>query len=147
MHRISLLSVGKIKTPWINEGCELFIERLSHFCDFSERIVNAGEPANEHKKISEALEKTEGIIVLLDETGDEMSSKKFAEWIGKKKDSGTPVTFVLGGAYGVDAKIREKATMTLRLSAMTFPHELCKLVFLEQLYRAHTILEGRGYHH
>lgn len=147
LHRISLLSVGKIKTSWIKDGCEVFTERLSHSCDFSERVLSSGEEKDEHERISQALEKTSGTIVLLDELGDEMTSREFAQWIGKKRDTGDTLTFVLGGAYGVDQRIRQSAKKIIALSKMTLPHELCKLMFLEQLYRAHTILEGRGYHH
>lgn len=147
MQKISLLSVGKIKTSWIKEGCDVFTERLSHSCDFSERILSSGEAKDEHERIAEALEKTSGMIVLLDELGDEMTSKEFAQWIGKKRDVGEALTFVIGGAYGVDDTIRKSAKKILCISRMTLPHELCKLMFLEQLYRAHTILEGRGYHH
>ncbi len=147
MHRISLLSVGKIKTSWIKEGCELFTHRIGHSCDFSERILSSGEAKDEHERIFQALEKTSGTIVLLDELGDEMTSREFAQWIGKKQDIGEALTFVLGGAYGVDDRIKKSAKKIIALSRMTLPHELCKLMFLEQLYRAHTILEGRGYHH
>ncbi len=147
MQKISLISVGKIKTSWIKDGCELFADRLSHSCDFSERILSSGEAKGEHERIAEALEKTLGTIVLLDELGEEMTSKEFAQWIGKKRDTGETLTFVIGGAYGVDERIRKSAKKIIAISRMTLPHELCKLMFLEQLYRAHTILEGRGYHH
>ncbi len=147
MHKISLLSVGKVKTSWIKDGCEVFSDRLSHSCDFSERVLSSGEAKDEHERIAQALEKTSGTIVLLDELGDEMTSREFAAWIGKKRDTGESLTFVLGGAFGVDEKIRKSVKKIMRLSRMTLPHELCKLMFLEQLYRAHTILEGRGYHH
>lgn len=147
MHKISLLSVGKIKTSWIKDGCAVFIDRLSHSCDFSERILSSGEAKDEHQRILQALEKTSGTIVLLDELGDEMTSREFAQWIEKKRDIGEALTFVLGGAYGVNERIRTSAKKIMALSRMTLPHELCKLMFLEQLYRAHTILEERGYHH
>lgn len=147
MHRITLLSVGKIKTPWIKDGCELYVERLSHLCDLTERVLSAGEEKEERQKILDALEKTDGVIIALDDKGKEFSSPEFASWISKQKDSGQSLTFVLGGAYGLDDRIRAKATLTLSLSRMTLPHELCKLVFLEQLYRAHSILAGSGYHH
>lgn len=147
MHKISLISVGKIKTSWIGEGCELFADRLSHSCDFSERVLSSGEAKDEHERTFQALGKIAGTVVLLDELGDEMTSKEFAQWIGKKRDIGEALTFVLGGAYGVDDRMRKSAKKILALSKMTLPHELCKLMFLEQLYRAHTILEGRGYHH
>ena len=147
MQKISLVSVGKIKTSWIKDGCDVFSERLSHSCDFSERVLSSGEASDEHERIVQALVKTSGVIVLLDELGDEMTSREFAQWIGRKRDTGEAMTFVLGGAYGVNDAIRKSAKKIMRLSRMTLPHELCKLMFLEQLYRAHTILEGRGYHH
>ncbi len=147
MHKITLLSVGKVKTPWIKDGCELYSDRLSHFCDLTERVLHAGEEKEERQKIFDALEKTHGVIVALDDKGKEFSSIDFASWIGKQRDSGQSLTFVLGGAYGLDDRIREKANLVLSLSRLTLPHELCKLVFLEQLYRAHTILTGSGYHH
>ncbi len=147
MHRITLLSVGKVKTPWTSEGCAVYAERIGHFCDFSERVLSSGSATEEHARILEALEKTKGIIVILDERGKELTSPGLAQWIGKQRDTGEPVTFVLGGAYGFSDAIRAKATLVLRLSAMTLPHELCKVLFLEQLYRAHSILAGSGYHH
>ncbi|MDD5055944.1 MAG: 23S rRNA (pseudouridine(1915)-N(3))-methyltransferase RlmH [Candidatus Peribacteraceae bacterium] len=147
MHHISLLSVGKIKTPWIADGCTMFIDRLKKQCDFSERILNAGTKEEENERLLAALEKIDGVIVVLDERGKEFLSTEFASWIGKKRDCGDPVTFVLGGAFGLDDRIRSKAQLVLSLSRMTFPHELCKLVFLEQLYRAQSILAGSGYHH
>jgi 23S rRNA (pseudouridine1915-N3)-methyltransferase len=147
MHRISLLSVGKVKTSWITEGCELYIDRLKHSCDFSEKILSAGSKEEENDRMLKALENVEGVIVVLDETGREMRSTEMASWINKKRDTGTPITFVIGGAYGLDDRIRSKAHLILSLSRMTLPHELCKLFFLEQLFRAHAIVAGTGYHH
>ena len=98
-------------------------------------------------RIEQGLKKLSGIILLLDERGTEMTSKEFASFLIKKRENGDTLIFVLGGAYGVGEEIRAKGYQTIALSRMTLPHELCKLVFLEQLYRAHTILEGRGYHH
>lgn len=147
MHRISLLSVGKIKTPWIADGCSMFIDRLKKQCDFSERILSPGTKEEENDRLLAALEKINGVIVVLDERGKEYSSQEFASWISKKRDLGDSVTFVLGGAFGLDDRIRSKANLVLSLSRMTLPHELCKVVFLEQLYRAHAIMAGSGYHH
>lgn len=141
------MSVGTVKTAWIKEGCELYQDRLRRACDFSERVIKSGAAAEEHERILQALSKVQGAIVILDETGKEHSSRGFAGWLGKTRDAGMPVTFVLGGAYGFSDEIRQKGSLVLRLSSMTFPHELCKLVFLEQLYRAYEILKGSGYHH
>ena len=147
MHRITLLSVGKVKTSWISEGCALYKERIGHSCDFTHRVLSAGKPEQEHEQILKALEKADGVVVILDETGKQMTSTMFAAWISKQRDTGIPVTFVLGGAYGLSDEIRRRATIVVSLSAMTFPHELCQLVFLEQLYRAQEIIKGSGYHH
>ncbi len=147
MHRLSLLSVGKIKTPWIADGCAMFIDRLKKQCDFSERILSPGTQVEENDRLVAALEKINGVIVVLDEGGKEYSSPEFASWISKKRDLGDPITFVLGGAFGLDDRVRSTADLVLSLSRMTLPHELCKIVFLEQLYRAHAIIAGSGYHH
>jgi 23S rRNA (pseudouridine1915-N3)-methyltransferase len=147
MHKITLLTVGKVKTSWISEGCSLYMERLERACDLTERVLGAGNEKEERVKILEALSKIDGVIVALDDKGKQLSSPEFAQWIGKQKDNGQSVTFVIGGAYGLDDAIRAKATLVLSLGKMTLPHELCKLVFLEQLFRAHSILAGTGYHH
>ena len=147
MHKVALLSVGKVKTPSFADACALYLDRIGHQCDFDDRILCAGSANEERERILKALEKVEGIIVSLDETGKESSSREFAAFIGKHRDTGTPVTFVLGGAYGLNDAIRSKASHVMALSRMTFPHELCKLIFLEQLYRAGEILKGSGYHH
>ncbi len=136
-----------MKAPWIVEGCALYTKRLTHSCHFTERILAPGAEAEEHVRITQALSKLSGSVVLLDERGANMTSKEFSSFLGKRRDRGETLIFVLGGAYGVGADIRAKGYETIALSRMTFPHELCKLVFLEQLYRAYTILEGRGYHH
>lgn len=147
MHRIRVLSVGAIKTPWILQGCTQYIDRLRHSCEFLERVIASGSPKEEEVKILAALQKTEGVIVILDERGKTKTSQDFALWISKQRDRGTPITFVIGGAYGLTDAVRARGSLVLSLSPMTLPHELCQLVFLEQLYRAHTILAGTGYHH
>lgn len=147
MQKVTLISVGKVKTPWIAEGCAMYTERISHTCSFAHRVLSAGKPDEEHASIVKALQKTEGVIVALDERGKTMTSPTFAAWVGKQRDIGVPVTFVLGGAYGLNDEIRKMATLVLSLSSMTLPHELCQLFFLEQVYRAEEILRGSGYHH
>lgn len=147
MHRISLLSVGKVKTPWIADGCDVYRDRLQHSCDFSEKILSAGSMEEENDRVLKALEKVEGMIVVLSHKGKEHLSEEFASFISKQKDLGQSMTFVISGAYGSDERVLAKAHLVLSLSRMTLPHELCKLFFLEQLFRAHAILAGTGYHH
>lgn len=147
MQRIALITVGKIKTSWIKEGCDLYADRLKEFAKMDLRIIEAGDPKMEQQKIMKAMEGSESIIVALDETGKDHSSIEFSKLIGTQRDAGRPITFVIGGAYGLSDEIRSSADIVLRLSSMTFPHELCQLIFLEQLYRAFSILKGSGYHH
>ena len=147
MHRLTLFTVGKVKTPWILDGCQMYIDRLKHSCDFREQILSSGSAVEEHERLSKALSKIDGAIVLLDERGKMMTSPGLATFISSKRDHGTPITFCIGGAYGFNDALRSTASMVLSLSSMTFPHELCKLLFLEQLFRAESILAGSGYHH
>ena len=84
---------------------------------------------------------------LLDERGKAMTSPEFAAEMGRAKDMGRELVFVLGGAYGFTEGVRNKIAKKLRLSDMVLPHELCRVVFLEQVYRAGEIGRGSGYHH
>ncbi len=154
MHHITLLCIGSLKFPWAKTACEEYIGRLKHSLKFE--IVElpaskAREPEKQREEESEriitALEKRSGIVWVLDERGKEMTSQVFAEELQMAKDRGDEVTFVLGGAYGLNDAVRKKANRLFRLSAMTLPHELCRVVFLEQLYRAMEIGKGSGYHH
>jgi 23S rRNA (pseudouridine1915-N3)-methyltransferase len=154
MHKITLLAVGKIKTRWFKEGCEEYQYRLKRAVDLHVEEVLAGrskEPEKqrqeEGEQILHALERFKGDIILLDETGEGMTSGKFAEFLGKSRDRGNPLVFVLGGAYGFSQDVRDAAKKSIKLSDMTLPHELCRLFFLEQLYRATEIMKGSGYHH
>jgi len=94
----------------------------------------------------DSANKIGGALFVLDEKGKGMTREQFSQLVGMAKDQGTHLVFLLGGAYGLtdDAK---KSGRAIRLSDMTLPHELCRVVFLEQLYRATEILKGSGYHH
>jgi 23S rRNA (pseudouridine1915-N3)-methyltransferase len=87
-------------------------------------------------------------VVALDERGKLLDSRQFAAQLGTWRDQGSrQVAFVVGGAYGLDPSVRERADLVLSLSPMTFPHQLVRLLFAEQLYRATAILQGSPYHH
>ena len=88
------------------------------------------------------------MLVLLDDKGGQYTSSEFAKWIGKKQLSGKKSwVFLIGGAYGFDDMIYKRSNEQLSLSKMTFSHQMIRLLFLEQLYRAYTILNGEKYHH
>jgi 23S rRNA (pseudouridine1915-N3)-methyltransferase len=87
-----------------------------------------------------------GEVVACDERGPVMTSAAFAAWLGKLRDTGGCVTFIIGGAHGLDDAVRARATRTIALAPWTLPHEMARLVLVEQLYRAGTILRGEPYH-
>jgi 23S rRNA (pseudouridine1915-N3)-methyltransferase len=87
-----------------------------------------------------------GDVVACDERGTSMTSADFAGWLGKLRDTGGAVTFVIGGAFGLDDAVRAKATRVLAIAPWTLPHEMARLVLTEQLYRAGTIQRGEPYH-
>jgi 23S rRNA (pseudouridine1915-N3)-methyltransferase len=153
MHRITLLCIGTLKFPWAREAAEDCAKRLEHSLKLE--IVElspskARDPERQREEESDriiaALEKRRGAVWVLDEQGKEMTSVAFSKELQTLKDRGEEMTFVLGGAYGLSDAVRKKGRL-LRLSAMTLPHELCRVVFLEQLYRAVEIERGSGYHH
>ncbi|MBI3618471.1 23S rRNA (pseudouridine(1915)-N(3))-methyltransferase RlmH [Candidatus Peregrinibacteria bacterium] len=154
MQRVIFLSIGRMKTSWIAEGCRQFTSRLARVIDFTTVEIPASrnfdplkQVQEESAAILEKLERLKGDIWLLDVRGKEMSSETFAKAVEVAKDAGRTMIFILGGAYGVSDAVRASADTVLRLSPMTFPHEFCCLVFLEQLYRATEIQRNSGYHH
>lgn len=152
--KIKLITVGSIKTSWLTDGCAFFLDRISHDAQFelielpaSKQKDPEKQRSEECERILEKLEKIEGVVWILDETGKGMTSHKFSGELSKLSDQGKSITFVLGGAYGLTESVKKRATARIRLSEMTFPHELCRIIFLEQLYRALQIKKGSGYHH
>ncbi|MDD4319270.1 MAG: 23S rRNA (pseudouridine(1915)-N(3))-methyltransferase RlmH [Candidatus Peribacteraceae bacterium] len=154
MHRITLLCVGKISSDWIAEGCRDYLSRLKRdaLVDVHEVGASKEKDAERQKKdeslrLLSAMAKHEGDSIVLDETGERMTSAQFAKFLQSVFDAGTPAEFVIGGAYGLTDEVRRGAKKTIRLSDMTFTHEMARLVFLEQLYRSVQITKGTGYHH
>lgn len=105
------------------------------------------QSTEESQTILDRLEKFDGAVWVLDEQGKEMTSQVFSGELENLGNRGESVIFVVGGAYGLTDAVREYADRVIRLSAMTLPHELCQVLFLEQLYRALQIRRGTGYHH
>lgn len=154
MQRITILTVGRLKAAWAKDACEEYGARLRPSATFAVVELPAGKSPDpvkqreeESRAILKALSKTEGDMWLLDEKGERMTSHEFAFVLSQARDSGTPLTFILGGAYGVAPDVRTAVRRSLRLSDMTLPHELCRVFFLEQLYRGFEIAKGSGYHH
>ncbi|PIR54199.1 hypothetical protein COU75_02085 [Candidatus Peregrinibacteria bacterium CG10_big_fil_rev_8_21_14_0_10_42_8] len=150
MNKVTLLAVGSVKTAWAKEGCDQYLDRI----DIDVIEVPASKQKDELKQKEEdsdallkRLEKMKGEVWVLDDTGISMTSLTFAKTLEKCRDCSVPLIFVLGGAFGLTDAVRQRGDTLLRLSEMVLPHELCRVVFLEQLYRAHQIQKGTGYHH
>ncbi len=154
MQRITLLCVGRIKTFWLKEGCEEYTRRLGHSLTLEIRELPAGKASDAGKQrrqesdaVVTALKNVDGDVWLLDEKGERMTSQEFSFLLSQARDSGRALTFVLCAPCGSTPGFKKARTRSLRVSDMTLPHELCRLVFLEQLYRAVEIGKGSGYHH
>lgn len=145
--KIRVIWPGKTKEQFIIEGLNKYLKLLRPYAEISvmELKEEKGNDISKMlKKEGERILKLQDPYTLLDEKGDPMTSGEFAQYIG---EAGSSVKFVLGGAYGVSEEVKKGAQKTLSLSKMTFTHEMSRLFFLEQLYRAFTILHKRGYHH
>jgi 23S rRNA (pseudouridine1915-N3)-methyltransferase len=152
--RFRLLWVGKTQESWVRTGSDEYAGRVRRYfpleiAEAKEEKGAAGEQAKEREaeRLLKLLPAT-AKLVLLDETGAQLTSPEFAALIGRERDQSTPeLAFAIGGAYGFSQKLRERAIMSLGLSKMTFTHQMVRPFFLEQLYRACTILNNEPYHH
>lgn len=154
---VKLITVGKTNASYLIEGEAEYQNRLKHYMRF-ERI-DITDPKGTYKLSHNEVKKKEAelilnklkasdIVVLLDENGKDMSSMNFSKWFDKKGISGIrDLVFIIGGAYGFDNSIYKLANDKIRLSSMTYSHQMVRLFFLEQLYRAGTIIKGEKYHH
>lgn len=154
--KIKLIVVSKTDVPYIQAGIDEYAGRLRHYCDFELAVIpalkNAGTLRPEELKeregqlILKQLEKVD-MAVLLDEHGKEYTSTGFAEYLQKQMNSGVrTLAFVIGGAYGFSPAVYAAAQHKISLSQMTFNHQMVRLFFVEQLYRAFTILRHEKYH-
>ena len=155
--KVVLLSLGKTDEDFYAQAIEIFRKRLSHYLPFDMEFV---PDVKNTKNLSEKEQKNlEGeallnriqqgdYVVLLDDKGNQYSSVEFSRFIEKKLYSVPKrLIFVVGGPYGFPDEVYRRANEKLSLSRMTFTHQMVRLVFVEQLYRAMTILNGEPYHH
>ena len=154
MRRIRILAVGHVKTPHWREAAAHYKKRLSHFLRLEEvevKDADAKLPPDVRKEQETGrllkLLRPSDIPLCLDERGTYHDSRGFAELIRRFSDIGKHPCFIIGGAYGLSEAATATAARRLSLGPMTFPHELARVVLLEQIYRAETILAGTGYHH
>jgi 23S rRNA (pseudouridine1915-N3)-methyltransferase len=153
---ITLLVISKTDIAYLQAGIDEYCKRLKHYIRFDIEVIPAlkdqkGASPDEIKEREAALllKKLQGAdrIVLLDEHGKEFRSVEFANWLQKSMLAGRDIVFVIGGPYGFSPEVYERANAQIALSQMTFSHQMVRLVFVEQIYRAMTILRGEPYHH
>ncbi len=155
--KFTLMVVGKTATGYLKQGIDEYTKRLSHYVSFdiqhiadlknTKKLTEAQQKQAEGQNILQRLE-TSDFVVLLDEHGKEYTSMDFSAYVQKRMSSGARrVVFVVGGPYGFSPDVYSRANDKLSLSKMTFSHEMIRLIFTEQLYRACTILNHEPYHH
>jgi 23S rRNA (pseudouridine1915-N3)-methyltransferase len=155
--KIQFWSIGKAHEPYVKAGIEDFTKRVSRYFKVDWNIIappkNAAAMSEIELKKKEAaqvlsiLEKDD-YFVLLDERGKQFSSEALANFLqARANESGRRVVFLIGGAFGVDASLTERADHVWSLAQLVFPHQLVRLILSEQIYRACTILKNEKYHH
>jgi 23S rRNA (pseudouridine1915-N3)-methyltransferase len=155
--KIEFWSIGKQHDPSIREAIEEYTSRIKKYATVKWEIISVPKNANalseidqkksEAKLILERMDR-DTVLVALDEYGKEMSSINLATFLTQKADMGTKkLVFLIGGAFGIDQSILDKANHKWSLSKLTFPHQLVRLILAEQIYRAFSITKNEKYHH
>lgn len=151
-----LIQVGKSTNKLFAEATADYTERANHYMPFETLTIpelkNTRNITHEQQKQAEGQQIIKRLqaadwVVLLDERGKTMGSTAFARWIEQKQQTARRLVFVIGGPYGFSEDVYRRANELLSLSAMTFSHQMVRLVFAEQVYRACTIIKGEPYHH
>ncbi len=156
MRKIRILCVGRKQEAYLKSGIEIYLKKLQRYCKIEfktirEATYSSGTTAQWHAKewleIQGQLQKN-SFLIACDERGESLSSKFFASKLGDVTLQGfSSIDFVIGGAYGLPAEVKNRADFVLSLSPMTFTHQMFRLFLVEQIYRAFTILKGEKYHH
>jgi 23S rRNA (pseudouridine1915-N3)-methyltransferase len=155
--KIRLLVIGKTEEEYLRQGISEYAGRVKRYVPFeileipSPRNISSLSLAEQKSKEAELIEKqirTGDLVVLLDEHGQELTSTAFSKFLNQRFLSGARnMSFIIGGPFGFDESLHKRADFILSLSKMTFSHQMIRLFFTEQLYRALTILRGESYHH
>lgn len=155
--KITLLTVGKTDKDWVRQGMEIYVSRLKHYIPFA--VVEIPELKNVSALTKDQIKMKEGELILknikptddlilLDERGKEYTSVELAKVIQDKISYvGKDMVYVIGGAYGFSDAVYQRANSKISLSRMTFSHQMVRAIFVEQIYRAFTIMKGEPYHH
>lgn len=155
--KILLLQVDKTQDSYLTEGIEVYTKRLKNYIQLEVVTINVPKNVRQRtfneQKVEEAklimdYITSDDVLILLDENGKEYTSVEFSTFIAKKQNASIKrLVFLIGGPFGFSDKIYERANSKVAFSKMTFSHQMIRLFFTEQLYRAFTILKGEKYHH
>ena len=155
--KILLIVVGKTDQKWLIDGIGQYAERLTHFAQFEMQVIpdikNTKNMDFQTQKVREGEQILKLLlpsddVYLLDDKGREMSSPEMASWLEKRMSQSTKrLVFIIGGPYGFSPDVYARVPGKVSLSKMTFSHQMVRLIFVEQLYRAFTILNNLPYHH
>jgi 23S rRNA (pseudouridine1915-N3)-methyltransferase len=151
-----LIMVGKTTDRHFQAGIDDYVGRIAHYMSFELTVIpelkNTKSLTEDQQKSAEGelilkqLQPSD-TVVLLDEHGRQLRSVEFARWLEKKRNTARRLVFIIGGPYGFSEAVYRRADEQLSLSPMTFSHQMIRLVFTEQVYRACTIIRGEPYHH
>ena len=155
--KIKLIQIGKTEEYYLQDGIKKYMSRITHYIPFE--LISLPDIKNGNKMAIEKLKEEEckfisskitvsDVVVLLDEKGLQLSSVEFSQNLQKKMNASvSTIVFVIGGAFGFSKEMYARSNEKLSISKMTFSHQMIRLLFVEQLYRALTILKGEKYHH
>ncbi len=154
---INLIVIGKLKEEYLRSACAEYIKRLGRYCTFELHELDEcrlsdnpsdKEIASALKKEAEQIKKyAKGLIIPMCIEGKQLSSPELSEKIANAGVNGfSTVTFIIGSSFGIDSEIKSMGQLKLSMSKMTFPHQLARVMLLEQIYRAFQIAEGGKYH-
>ena len=156
MYKIRVIWVGRTQEKYLQEGIAVYLKKLSPYVRLECEEIKPADYAKGHAQ-QWKMQETQGLLkkiqpgettVFLDEYGTQHTSLEFAQWLDQQKTMQVSrINFVMGGAYGMALSQPPAQSSFLSLSAMTLNHQMVRLIFLEQLYRAFTILHGEPYHH
>jgi 23S rRNA (pseudouridine1915-N3)-methyltransferase len=155
--KITLILIGKTNDAYLKDGIDIYWKRLKNYISIELRVIpdlkSTKNLSFEQQKEMEGnlilnSLKPSDQVVLLDEKGKQCSSVEFSEYLQKKMTGNTKnLVFVIGGPYGFSQAVYARSKESISLSPMTFSHQMVRLIFIEQIYRAFTILKGEPYHH
>ncbi|PWM45950.1 MAG: 23S rRNA (pseudouridine(1915)-N(3))-methyltransferase RlmH [Clostridiales bacterium] len=140
---VNLVCVGTLKEKYLREAADEYKKRLSRFCKLNIIELAESEPKKEKALINKTLR---GFVIALCVEGKKYTSEQFTEVVEKTSLKNSKITFVIGSSEGLDEEIKRAADLQLSFSDMTFPHQLMRIIFLEQLYRVFTIMNNIKYH-